>query len=208
MQCSENLRQQRNKVTLLTSKAEKESGRIFIVSAPSGAGKTTLCNELREKYPDIIYSVSYTTRNPRGSEKNGVEYFFISKDEFEKGIAENRWAEYALVHDSYYYGTSAEFMNKKTAEGKHILLDIDVQGKENIVKMYPDAVTIFIYVSSLEVLRERLESRGEDSPGEIEKRIKSAERELEKRGSYTYQVENDIREKAVAEFIDIFEKYM
>ena len=111
----------------MTSSSEKKPGFLFIISAPSGAGKSTLCDAVLDRFPDLVYSVSYTTRLPRIGEKNGVDYHFIAKDEFEKGIGRHRWAEWAEVHD-HYYGTSADFLNEELSVGRDILLDIDIQG--------------------------------------------------------------------------------
>ena len=108
-------------------------GHLFIISAPSGAGKTTLCRAVLDRYSDMLFSVSYTTRKPRGNEQDGVHYHFISRDDFIKRIKENRWAEWAEVHENFY-GTSAEFLDRRLAEGKDILLDIDVQGTVQILE--------------------------------------------------------------------------
>jgi len=148
-------------------------GRLFIVSAPSGAGKSTLCRAIRDRLPDLLYSISYTTRRPRDGEQNGVDYYFIARDEFEKGIDCGQWAEWAEVHDNYY-GTSAERLDRCLSGGQDILLDIDVQGMRQIIKKYPAGITIFIMPPSLEVLKERLQSRGTDSAETIALRLKNA----------------------------------
>ena len=123
---------------------------------------------LRKNNPDMLYSISHTTRAPRTGETNGVDYFFVDQAAFQKTIKAGGWAEWARVHD-YYYGTSADFLDCGLAEGKDILLDIDVQGAAQIVSRYPDSITIFIMPPSLEALKRRLESRGTDSPATIEK---------------------------------------
>lgn len=186
---------------------DPKSGRLFIVSAPSGAGKTTLCKALREKYPDMLYSVSYTTRAPRAGEKNGVDYFFIDEAAFRKKIDAHGWAEWARVHD-HFYGTSAEFVNRGLSSRKAILLDIDVQGTVQIVKRYPDSITIFIMPPSLEVLKQRLVSRGTDRPASIEKRLVNAKAEMAQKGIYRHVIVNDKLSDAVKELLSIVGRYL
>jgi guanylate kinase len=181
-------------------------GFLFIVSAPSGAGKSTLCRALRNRFPDILYSISYTTRPPRKGEQNGVDYHFIADDEFEKGIARGRWAEWAEVHGNYY-GTAADLLNRAPAGGQDILLDIDVQGMRQIIKRYPAGITIFIMPPSLEILRQRLETRGTDGPEIIAVRLKNAQKEMALKDLYRHVVINDQLPDAVAELIGILEKY-
>ena len=181
-------------------------GQLFILSAPSGAGKSTLCHALRKRFPEILYSISYTTRKPRKGEKNGIDYYFIPRDEFEAGIDRGQWAEWAQVHDNYY-GTSADLLDRGLKRGQDILLDIDVQGMRQIVKRYSSAVTIFIVPPSLEVLRGRLEERGTDSPEVIAVRLKNARKEMAQKDLYHHIIVNDQLAEAVADLIDIFEKY-
>lgn len=181
-------------------------GHLFIVSAPSGAGKTTLCRALLETYGDIRYSVSYTTRKPRSGEVDGKDYFFISKDRFVEKISEGAWAEWAEVHGNYY-GTSSEFLRDNLAAGRDMLLDIDVQGAENILKTFPESVAIFIMAPSMDVLRERLTQRGTDNSDDIKKRLENAEKEISKKGMYTYVIVNDDLETAKKAFISVFAKY-
>jgi len=190
----------------MTSSGEKKPGILFIISAPSGAGKSTLCDAVLDRFPDLVYSVSYTTRSPRIGEKNGVDYHFIAKDEFEKGIARHRWAEWAEVHD-HYYGTSADFLNEELSVGRDILLDIDIQGTRQILQRYPDGVTIFIMPPSLETLKSRLQSRGTDSPEVIAVRLKNAREEMAQKDLYRHIITNSRLTDAVAELITIFENY-
>jgi guanylate kinase len=131
---------------------------IFIISAPSGAGKTTLRKAALAAFADMRYSVSFTTRAPRPGEENGQDYVFVTAPEFEAGIRDGRWAEWARVHGNYY-GTSADVLAQSLASGCDILLDIDVQGAQQICARFPGSVTIFIMPPSLEVLRQRLVSR-------------------------------------------------
>ncbi|ETR73769.1 MAG: Guanylate kinase [Candidatus Magnetoglobus multicellularis str. Araruama] len=178
-------------------------GRLFIISAPSGAGKSTLCNKLRAHYPDIQYSISYTTRPPRNNECNGVDYNFISCDDFKKGIQDNQWAEWACVHDNYY-GTSRELIESYLDTGKDVLLEIDVQGMQQIVDKFPDAITIFIKPPSLEVLKSRLERRGTDAPDVIEKRLLNAKKELSYDHLYQHHIVNDNLKTAAQKLISLF----
>jgi len=190
----------------MTSSGTKKLGVLFIISAPSGAGKSTLCRAVLNRFSDLVYSVSYTTRSMRGGEQNGVDYHFISKDEFEKGITHGRWAEWAEVHD-HYYGTCADFLSRELNAGRDILLDIDIQGAGRILQRYPDGVTIFIMPPSLETLKSRLQSRGTDSPEVIAVRLKNARAEIAQKDVYRHIVTNDRLTDAVAELIAIFEKY-
>jgi len=177
-------------------------GRLFVVSAPSGAGKTTLCNAVRRYLPDLIYSVSSTTRPPREGEQEGRDYFFVTEAQFREGIDKGQWAEWARVHDNYY-GTAARFIEDHLDAGRDVLLDIDVQGAAQILKRYPDAVTIFIMAPSMEILRQRITARGLDSGPVIDKRMKNAEAEIACRGMYRHLLVNDDLEATVARFVSI-----
>ncbi len=177
-------------------------GRLFVVSAPSGAGKTTLCNAVRRYLPDLIYSVSSTTRPPREGEQEGRDYFFVTEAQFREGIDKGQWAEWARVHDNYY-GTAARFIEDHLDAGRDVLLDIDVQGAAQILKRYPDAVTIFIMAPSMEILRQRITARGLDSGPVIDKRMKNAEAEIACRGMYRHLLVNDDLEATVAQFVSI-----
>ena len=190
----------------MTPSGLNKPGFLFIISAPSGAGKSTLCRAVLDRFSDLVYSVSYTTRSPRSGEQNGVNYHFIVKDDFEKGIACGRWAEWALVHD-HFYGTSADFLDGELSVGRDILLDIDIQGTRQILQRYPDGVTIFIMPPSLEILKSRLQSRGTDSPEVIAVRLKNAREEMAQKDLYRHIITNDRLTDAIAELIAIFEKY-
>lgn len=184
----------------------KTPGSLFIISAPSGAGKSTLCQAVLEQFPDLVYSISYTTRPPRGEEQNGRDYHFIGKKAFEKGIEQGRWAEWAEVHHNYY-GTSAEFLDRELAAGRDILLDIDIQGTRQILQRYPEGITIFIMPPSLETLKSRLKARGADSPEVIAVRLNNARDEMDRKDSYRHVIVNDHLPDAVSELIAIFESY-
>jgi guanylate kinase len=182
------------------------NGRLFVVSAPSGAGKTTLCNAVRRRCKDLAYSVSYTTRAPRPGERHGQDYFFISTEEFETGIAQARWAEWARVHGNLY-GTSARWISETLHLGRDILLDIDVQGARQILQRFPEAITIFIRPPSLEVLRQRLLQRGTEDRDAIDLRLANARSEMAQQQFYHHVLVNDDLQTATRELIELFRKY-
>jgi guanylate kinase len=188
------------------SMVSQSPGHLFILSAPSGAGKTTLRQVALNHFPDLIFSVSYTSRKPRAGERVGADYHFINKPEFEKGIAEGRWVEWATVHGNYY-GTSAEFLNQNLAAGKDVLLEIDVQGTRKLLRHYPQSITIFIIPPSLAVLRKRLESRGTDDAQAIALRLANAKMEMDQKNLYRYVIINDRLDDAIAELVAILEKH-
>ena len=188
---------------------------LFIVmSAPSGCGKSTLIDLLLQEYPDIVYSISCTTRDPRGEEEDGLDYHFLSKERFEELIAENAFIEYANVHGNYY-GTLKSPIVEVLAEGNSMIMDIDVQGAAKVrdyVRSLPNTdamkagyVDIFIDPPSMEELRNRLEGRGTDSQATIEKRLANAEGEIQRAGEYMFRVTNDelaIAYKRLCDLID------
>ena len=180
-------------------------GRLFVVSAPSGAGKTTLCRAARSRLPDLAYSVSSTTRSPRPGEEEGKDYFFVSEAQFREGIQTGQWAEWAKVHD-YYYGTSAHFIDRQLAKGRDLLLDIDVQGAQQILERYPHAVTIFIMAPSMDVLRKRLIARAQDDTAVIDKRMRNAEAEIARKEWYRHVVVNDDLNVAIEQFLSILKR--
>jgi guanylate kinase len=184
----------------------KPCGCLFVISAPSGAGKSTLCKILLERFPDIRFSVSHTTRKPRSGETDGKDYYFITKDEFVKGTETGRWAEWAEVHGNFY-GTSAEFLDKSLNAGNDILLDIDVQGTLQILRQYPDSITIFILPPSIEILRDRLKSRSTDTPEVIAWRLSNAEKEMAQKDRYRHIIVNDRLSETAGEIISIIERY-
>ena len=169
-------------------------------------GKTTLCKAVLDHFPDMKYSVSTTTRKPRPGEIRGEDYFFISKEEFSDRIEQDQWAEWALVHENYY-GTSARYINDQLSAGENVLLDIDVQGAKQILKRYPESVTIFIMPPAFEVLRERMMSRGSDSMAVIEKRLLNARQEMDQKDLYQHIIINDRLEEAKARLIALISSY-
>jgi guanylate kinase len=187
--------------------AKRPMPRLIVISAPSGAGKTTLCKRLLDAHPkDIVLSISSTTRQPRGQEKHGSEYLFITPEEFKKGIERNEFAEWALVHGNYY-GTSKKVIEDSFAKNLSVLLDIDVQGAQTLKNAFPDrAYRIFIAPPSLEELEKRLRSRGTDSEDTIQKRLKTAQVEMTHRDQFDQWLVNDDLEKAYKKLTSIVEK--
>ncbi|WP_368029606.1 guanylate kinase [Arcobacter sp. s6] len=181
----------------------EKKGAILILSGPSGCGKSTLLKEVYKDISDYYFSISTTTRTPRTGEVNGVDYFFVTKEEFEKDIENDNFLEYAKVHDNYY-GTSLTPINKALQEGKLVIFDIDVQGHEIVRSKLNSIVTsVFITTPSLRVLEERLNARNTDSSDIIEKRIKNAKGEVEFFQDYDYLIVNDNLEIAAKELVCI-----
>jgi len=170
----------------------KANGQIFIVSAPSGSGKTTLLRKLLEEDERLRFSVSYTTRKPRGRERNGKEYFFVSEAEFEGMIDRGQFLEHARVFGNYY-GTSRQYVEDCIAAGTDLLLDIDTDGASQVRRQLPEAVTIFIMPPSFQALKQRLEQRHLDSAETIRQRLDWASREeIHQFRHYDYVVVNDL----------------
>jgi len=189
-----------------TYAADSKQAGLFIVSAPSGAGKSTLCQAARQRFPELVYSVSSTTRPPRAGETHGVDYFFLSRAEFEENIRQGRLAEWAMVH-GHYYGTSADFISRHRKAGRPVLLDIDVAGMQQIMEKFPEAVTIFIMPPSLEELGRRLEKRGTDDRQSMEKRLQNAKQEMAKKGLYRHVIVNDSLSRATEEFCHVIAQH-
>jgi guanylate kinase len=181
-------------------------GHRFIISAPSGTGKTTLCRALRGRFPDIRYSVSYTTRSPREGERDGIDYYFITKEEFEARLARGLWAESAQVHGNYY-GTDAGFLEKTVSAGEDVLLDIDVQGARQILNRFPDSVAVFIMPPSMAELKHRLTQRGTEAPEVIDRRLTNAASEIAQKDLYRHVIVNDHLDEAIAAFIALIGAY-
>ena len=181
----------------------EQNGAILILSGPSGCGKSTLLKEVYKDIEDYYFSISTTTRSPRVGEVNGVDYFFVTKEEFESDIKNGDFLEYAKVHDNYY-GTSLKPINKALLEGKLVIFDIDVQGHEIVRSKLNSIVTsVFITTPSLNVLETRLNSRNTDSVEIIEKRIKNAKGEVEYFQDYDYLIINDDLQKAAKQLVCI-----
>ncbi len=178
------------------------AGILFIISAPSGSGKSTLVSQLRTLVEGLDFSISYTTRAPRGSEENGREYYFTTREEFERMVAAGDFLEWAEVFGNYY-GTAVSALRHAKDLGKDLLLDIDVQGAVQMMKKMPEAVSIFILPPSPQVLEMRLRNRSAaenvTSEAVIEKRLTAAKDELKQVWDYRYALVNDVLDKAVAE---------
>ncbi len=169
---------------------------IYIISAPSGSGKSTLVNELLKKVSDLEFSISYTTRAPRGSETDGRQYYFISRAEFEKMIREGAFLEHAEVFGNYY-GTARRFLQQAEEHRRDLLLDIDVQGAKQIQDKLPQATSIFILPPNRQILEERLRKRSEDSEEVIQRRLVTATHEIENYQRYNYILVNDQLEDSI-----------
>ena len=165
-------------------------GILFVISAPSGAGKTTLCKAVLEKITGLQFSVSYTTRPPRKEEIDGKDYFFVDETRFKAGIAEGEFIEWAEVHGNLY-GTSRQQLRRFTSEGIDLLLDIDTQGAMNLQEQSEEAVYIYILPPSFDILKKRLVNRGEDSPEVVEKRLQKAGDEIRCYHRYQYLIVNE-----------------
>ena len=178
------------------------TGHLYIVSAPSGAGKTTLVHRLLEIYPDICLSISSTTRPPRAGEEDGQEYHFIDEAKFKDMLEKNEFLEWAKVHDNYY-GTSKSWTQTKIDAGKDVLLEIDCQGAQQIRRHFPNTVSIFVMPPSIEILHERLKNRQTDSAEVIKRRIAKAYEEIRHANEFNYVIINDDLEEALTDLVSI-----
>ena len=189
------------------------AGILFIFSAPSGSGKSTLVSELRKQVKDVDFSISWTTRPPRGSEENGREYYFTSKEEFESMVRDGKFLEHAQVFGNHYYGTARQSLEDARRLGHDLLLDIDVQGAAQVRSKMPEAVSIFVLPPTPKVLRTRLRNRmraeGDVNEAELYRRLSEAAKEIENYREYSYILINDILDRAVAqlEAIVLAERY-
>lgn len=177
-------------------------GKLFILSAPSGTGKTSLANRVLHELPQLRFSVSHTTRKPRSGERHGVEYFFVNEAHFEEMIGRDEFLEHAFVY-GHYYGTSKAFVEAELSRGHDVLLDIDVQGALKVKAQMPRALMVFVLPPSYAVLSDRLRKRGLDDPEVIESRLQIARDEIRFVDRYDYVIINDVIEKAVDELKSI-----
>lgn len=180
-----------------------KKGLLFVFSAPSGAGKTTLLNYLHDTVPNLVYSISVTTRPPRRGEIDGLHYFFTGEEEFKRRIDRNEFAEWAVVH-GHYYGTPRQCIDSTVAAGRHIIMDIDVAGKKKFDCVYPEAIGILILPPDMDALERRLRARKSDDEPTIRLRLANAAKEItfaKTEGKYEYTIINDDLEKAKRETV-------
>ena len=173
-------------------------GLIIVLSAPSGAGKSSLCHLLMQRRKNITYSISCTTRPRRPGEKDGKDYFFITEKQFKAKVKRNAFVEYACVHD-HYYGTPKSHLREVIGSGRDIILDIDVQGGRSIHRMFPGAVMVFVMTPTFAELERRLRTRNKDAEDVIRRRLKNARKEVKELPHYDYLVVNDDLERAAQE---------
>ena len=173
-----------------------EKGLLILVSGASGTGKGTVCKKILSDMPEIFYSISATTRQPRSGETDGVEYFFITREEFQTWIAEDKFLEYAEVYGNFY-GTPLHKIEERRNRGENVLLEIDTQGALNVMKKVPDGIYIFLLPPSLDELKNRIENRGTETPETLERRLNAAKSEIEIGKKYQYVVVNDSIDEAV-----------
>lgn len=200
-----------NTATKEFSSSNKSEGRLLIFSAPSGSGKSTIVNWLMTEHPELNmhFSISCTTRAPRGTEKDGVEYFFISAEQFKEKIAQDAFVEYEEVYTDRYYGTLKSQVTEMTRQGQNVVFDIDVKGGCNIKKIYGDkALSLFIQPPSIEELRCRLEGRATDTPEVIEQRLNKASYELTFADKFDKIIINDDLEKAKADTLKAIKDFL
>ena len=178
-------------------------GILFIISAPSGTGKTTLCKQLTSTVPGLWHSISYTTRKPRPGEEHGREYFFIGETEFQEMIDRNEFVEWARVYGNLY-GTPRKTLADKIEQGIDVLLEIDVQGTIQVKKKFEDAVAIFILPPSMQVLRSRLQNRASDTPEEILRRLQKVKEEVWSYREYAYVIRNEDLSQSLRDLESVF----
>lgn len=191
--------------------SDKQKGKLIICSAPSGSGKSTIVNWLMSEHPELrlAFSISYTTRSPRGSERDGVEYFFVTPEEFRAKIAEDAFLEYEEVYPDRFYGTLKEQVERQLSKGQNVVFDVDVKGGINIKRHYGDrALSLFIQPPSVEELRRRLVARGTDTLEVIEQRLSKAEYELTFAPKFDCVVVNDDLDTAKAEALRVLSDFL
>ena len=176
---------------------KKETGLLVVISGPSGAGKGTICQKLISRNKNVNLSISMTTRNAREGEIDGVNYYFVSKEEFEKRIEEGKFLEYAIVHNEKYYGTPKDKVEEMLKQGKDVILEIDIQGALKINNLVKEAVFIFIMPPNMKILKERLIKRNTETKEQIIERFTKAYTEINEVSKYNYVVINDEVEEAV-----------
>lgn len=181
---------------------------LYVIAAPSGAGKTTIVREILKNNPELTFSVSATTRNKRENETEGKDYFYFTKEEFKKMISNDELVECEILFNGDYYGTLKSFVNENLDNGRSVIFDIDVNGALNIKKIYGDkAKLIFIMPPDIETLKDRLKKRATESEDQISERIKRVDLEIGKKNDFDYIVVNQNLEKAISEVQEIISKF-
>lgn len=195
----------------MTTPSNSKEGKLLIFSAPSGSGKSTIVQWLMKEHPELhlAFSISCTSRAPRGTERNGVEYFFLTPEEFKQKISEDAFLEYEEVYEDRFYGTLKEQVDTQTGRGENVIFDVDVKGGCNIKEYYGDrALSLFIQPPSVEELRRRLEGRATDSPEAIENRLAKASYELTFAPRFDHIIVNDDLEQAKAETLRLVTEFL
>jgi len=177
----------------------KEKGQIFVITAPSGTGKTTIIKNILEKDSGGVgYSISHTTRKPRKGESHGLHYYFVDRENFERMIEAHEFVEWAVVYD-HLYGSSISSINRELSSGKDLLMDVDIQGSQEIKRQFPDSLSIFILPPSLDILKERLQKRSPNNKMNMGLRLKKAAEEIQRCRDYDFIIINDDLKKAIKE---------
>ncbi len=184
---------------------ENKSGKLFIITGPSGVGKGTILKKFFENNHNIIYSISETTRKPRPGETHGVNYFFVEKEDFENSIKNDEFLEWAKYSDNYY-GTKKNFVLKALSQGADVLLEIETQGAKKIMEKFPDCITIFFIPPNLDELEKRLRGRKTEDEEAIQKRLHQVKQELTLAPLYKYAIENDKVETALEKLQAVYDK--
>lgn len=200
------LKESENRFRMLNNRIHSNS-RIIVISSPSGGGKTSIVKNILKEFPEIIFSISATTRPKRNNEIDGVDYFFISEKEFLEKIEKDGFIEWERFYD-YYYGTPKELVNKTLESNKSILLELDVKGALNVKKLYPESITIFIDIPSFEELVERLKSRKTESETDLKKRIERAKMELSYKNKFDYIFVNKDLDKVTNEITNLLKNIL
>ncbi|HNU67620.1 MAG TPA: guanylate kinase [Myxococcota bacterium] len=177
-------------------------GILVIISAPSGAGKSTIIRQILGNDPNCRFAISHTTRQPRAGEKDGVDYYFVGRDEFQSMVANDRFAEWAVVH-SNFYGTSLAEVERLSSQGIDVVFEVDYQGGRALMRRFPDAASIFVLPPSMAEVKRRLTDRGTDDAETIEMRLQNARIEIATAGEYRYIVVNDDLDRAVSQVGDV-----
>mgnify|MGYP006274864453 CR=1 FL=1 len=186
-----------------------KQGKLLIISAPSGSGKTTLVKYLMQTLENLEFSISATSRKPRGQEKDTIDYYFLSDDEFKTKVGNNEFVEWEEVYENRFYGTLKSEVDRIRNEGKTVVFDVDVIGGLNIKKLYgKEALSIFIQPPSIEELKNRLSVRGTDSQSEIKRRVNKAEQEMEYASHFDQIIINDDLEKAQKEIVKVVKTFL